>query len=170
MIFDPNATEPGGQRFDRNNENSFPVISERLSPGSDLNAGERPRVLLVEDEDDLRVLLGRVLVKRLCADVTLAVDGLDGVRRLRDREYELIVSDVRMPRLSGAALFDWTRTNRPDQAERFLFITGDPGSDENIAMLKSSGRTVLRKPILLADFERHCRRLLQPAARSAQAV
>jgi len=159
MIFDPNMTSPSGACSIQ--RSGFSVPRRGSEPkAADPVPQDRPRVLLVEDEDDLRVLLSKVISKRLSASVVSAVDGLDGVRQLRDHDFELIISDVRMPRLSGVALWNWTRANRPDLARRFLFITGDPGSDENRQALRESRRTVLNKPFSLAEFEMHCKRIL----------
>lgn len=156
MIDHPNACPP-----EPHDPSGYYVRPAYLKETGALPQMEKPQVLLVEDEDDLRLLLRRVLEKRLGASVVMAVDGLDGVRHLRDKEFSLIVSDVQMPRLSGVAFWDWTRTNRPAQAERFLFITGDPGSEENYRRLQESQRTVLAKPFGLDDFETQCRRVLE---------
>lgn len=156
MIDHPNACPP-----EPNDASGYFLQPGYAKAPGLLPTSGQPRVLLVEDEDDLRFLLRRVLEKRLGADVIMAVDGLDGVRHLRDKEFSLIVSDVQMPRLNGVAFWDWTRTNRPEQAERFLFITGDPGSTENHRRLRESQRTVLAKPFGLDDFETQCRRILE---------
>lgn len=155
MIDNPNACPPEPE-----DSIGYFVRPDYLKGTGALPHVVQPQVLLVEDEDDLRLLLRRVLEKRFGAKVTMAVDGLDGVRHLRDKEFDLIVSDVQMPRLNGVAFWDWTRTNRPAQAQRFFFITGDPGSEENHRRLEESQRTVLAKPFSLDAFETQCRRVL----------
>jgi len=59
-------------------------------------------VLIVDDEPHIRDLLGRYL-DRLGHTTTLAVDGTDGVRHVEDADYDLIVTDIRMPNKDGIA-------------------------------------------------------------------
>ncbi|MCW2615809.1 MAG: CheA signal transduction histidine kinase, partial [Frankiales bacterium] len=68
----------------------------------------RPRVLVVEDSVGVREL-ERVILEGAGYQVETAVDGLDGVARLRDDPADLVLSDVEMPGMDG---FDLTRTIR----------------------------------------------------------
>lgn len=63
----------------------------------------RPRVLFVDDSLSVRKVAEKFLVA-LGADVTLAVDGIDGMSRLRAGEFDLVFTDLEMPRLHGYEL------------------------------------------------------------------
>jgi two-component system chemotaxis response regulator CheY len=69
-------------------------MSESLRPSSTLTA------LVIEDDETCVDQAGAVL-RRLGLDVEHATDGLDGLQRCRAKRYDLIICDVRMPRLSG---------------------------------------------------------------------
>ncbi|OHD21082.1 MAG: hypothetical protein A2064_06280 [Spirochaetes bacterium GWB1_66_5] len=68
-------------------------------------------VLLVEDSITSRMLLKSIL-ENAGYEVSLAVDGIDAITRLRSGSYDLVVSDVQMPRMNG---FDLTAKIRLDK-------------------------------------------------------
>jgi two-component system, chemotaxis family, sensor histidine kinase and response regulator WspE len=77
---------------------------EKLTSRSDGQAGKRrKRVLVVDDSITVREAERQLLVNR-GYDVDIAVDGIDGLNSVRSTRYDLIVSDIDMPRLSGLEL------------------------------------------------------------------
>ena len=85
------------------------------------------RILIIEDDADVRETLGDALRGAGLA-VDLAVDGIDGLERLRAGPApSLILLDLRMPRLCGA---EFLRALRADEAHAHLpVITMTAGSD-----------------------------------------
>jgi two-component system, chemotaxis family, sensor kinase CheA len=69
----------------------------------DREAREQRSLLLVEDSLVIRTQMKRIL-EGAGYDVTVAIDGLDGLEKLRSNSIDLIVSDVEMPNLSGLEL------------------------------------------------------------------
>jgi DNA-binding response OmpR family regulator len=48
------------------------------------------------------------------------------LRLIRSEPVDLVISEVKMPgELNGIMLFEWLATERPELAERFIFVTGD---------------------------------------------
>jgi C4-dicarboxylate-specific signal transduction histidine kinase/ActR/RegA family two-component response regulator len=111
------------------------------------------RVLIVDDEEGVRKPMARFL-KRRGAEVEEAVDGVDALARLRARSADVILVDLRMPRMSGTELFARLEEERPELAARVLFLSGD------VSQLAAPGNTpvarerVLVKPVELAELER----------------
>ncbi len=71
------------------------------------------RVLIVEDEPTLAHMYGRAL--GLSGHrIDHAADGTEGLKALLSVEYDLVVSDIRMPGMSGLDLLDKARRLRPD--------------------------------------------------------
>ena len=64
--------------------------------------GEKPHILVVEDDVEMCYYLQRILEKQY--DVHVAKDGLDGWDKARERDPDLIVTDVMMPRMNGIEL------------------------------------------------------------------
>jgi CheY-like chemotaxis protein len=110
-------------------------------------AGAKPRTLLVvEDEPVLRRLFAGILSAEGRVDV--AADGIEALRLLRGRSYDLILTDIDMPRLDGIGLFQEVVARRPELAASFLFMTG--GSyEERAQWLDGDPIPVIRKPVPL---------------------
>jgi len=80
-------------------------------PTAEKNRKENKSVLIVEDSITARTLL-KTIVESAGYTVKTAVDGLDALAALKTEQFDLIVSDVEMPRMSG---FDLTAKVRADE-------------------------------------------------------
>jgi len=111
------------------------------------------RVLIVEDEEAVRRPMARYLTRR-GAVVDEAADGVEGLARLRAQSANVILADLRMPRMGGVELYAQLEEERPELAARVLFLSGD------VSQLAEPGNTpvprerVLVKPVELAELER----------------
>jgi DNA-binding NtrC family response regulator len=118
---------------------------------------ERPRILLAEDDDEMRRLLSATL-SRDGFEVIEAKDGNDLIRLIGDQLLEgkgdpgvdLIVSDIRMPGLTGMNVLAGLR--KVDWATPVLLITafGDKETHQEARRLGAAG--VFDKPFDLDDF------------------
>src|SRR5947207_639915 len=112
-------------------------------------------VLIVEDEEAVRRPMVRFLIRR-GARVDEAQDGAEALARLDGAggAADVIIADLRMPRMGGVELFARLEDTRPALASRVLFLSGD------ISQLAEPGNTpvsrerVLVKPVELAELER----------------
>jgi two-component system chemotaxis sensor kinase CheA len=84
----------------------------RTVPAATPSATPAKRILVVEDSITSRTLLKGIL-ESAGYDVKTAVDGIDGFTALRAEHFDLVVSDVEMPRMNG---FDLTARIRADRA------------------------------------------------------
>jgi two-component system NtrC family sensor kinase len=132
------------------------VVRRVLPPGADTSFRDC-RVLIVDDEEFVSGLVQETLRLKLGCQIDKATDGSKAIDRITSDDYDLIISDVRMPTLDGFGLLDWVRTNRPALVSRFLFITGDAGSVELNHRLETSEITVLRKPFDIETLLHVCR-------------
>jgi two-component system, chemotaxis family, sensor kinase CheA len=82
----------------------------------------KPKVLLVEDSIPIRTQMKRIL-ESAGYDVTATVDGLDGLNTLRDGQFDVIVSDVEMPNLTGLELTRQVRTFAEYEALPIILVT-----------------------------------------------
>lgn len=82
------------------------------------------RVLLVDDEDMLRRCTARILAE---FEVVCANSGAEALALLaQDSDFDAVLSDVMMPRMSGAELFARCHREHPRLAQRFVFASGNP--------------------------------------------
>ncbi|MFN3459309.1 MAG: response regulator, partial [Novosphingobium sp.] len=79
------------------------------------------RILLVEDEDTVRAVAERALVRQ-GYEVTTAADGEEGLEAIGKGKFDLVVSDVVMPTMDGPAMAREIRALRPELP--FLFMSG----------------------------------------------
>jgi two-component system chemotaxis response regulator CheY len=101
------------------------------------------RVLLVEDEADVRRFFARALAHvGPGVEVVTAVDGREALDRLRAEDFDLVLSDQRMPRMTGlellVALRRWSQVP-------FVLITADRSVAE--PAYAAGANEVLSKPI-----------------------
>jgi CheY-like chemotaxis protein len=79
-------------------------------------------------------------------EVTAAYNGAEALALLQTREFDLILSDVRMPAVGGPTFFEILQTTRPDLLPRVVFVTGDTVSKSTQEFLRRAGRPMLPKP------------------------
>ncbi|HEY3176053.1 MAG TPA: ATP-binding protein [Candidatus Polarisedimenticolia bacterium] len=108
--------------------------------------------LIVEDEPSVLEYQMEILRSLGVAPVG-ARSGDEAIEWLRRREFQVIVSDLRMPGgISGEELYQWVVDNLPSLASRFVFVTGDSASETTRAFLERAGRPYLMKPFAVEDY------------------
>jgi len=103
-------------------------------------------ILVVDDEKDVIEVLEEILSSD-SHTVTTAQSGAQAVSFLGTNEYDIILSDLRMPELDGPGLFKLMEEHHPAMCERIAFITGDTMSPRISRFLAVSGRPYIEKPI-----------------------
>jgi len=83
----------------------------------------RMHILLVDDNEDYLDVAREILE---CHGYTVhtALDGVEGCEVLASTDIDLIVSDIRMPRLDGLKLHAFARATEKYRQTKFIFITG----------------------------------------------
>jgi len=123
---------------------------------------ERKRLLIVDDEESVRELLLAVLEDEPF-DIDTACTGEEALSKGCQHDYDLIVTDLKMPGLSGAQFCDKLRQARPSDAPRFLFMTGDVLSAETQLFLDSTRSLCMLKPFDIAHAKGTVQRVLAAA-------
>ena len=116
-------------------------------------SGAGAAVLVVEDEAALGAAVAEAL-RDAGFDVERAGDGLEALERVRQRAFDLIVCDLKMPRLDGMAFYRELETVDAALARRILFVTGDVAGTDAGRFLEDSGCRWLAKPFRLRDLLR----------------
>ncbi|MCC7054084.1 MAG: response regulator [Gemmatimonadaceae bacterium] len=111
-------------------------------------------LLIVDDEVTIRNALRRFFVRRGWAVVD-AADGEQARALLLDGAhvgagFDAIITDMRMPHLTGIALHQCVHERCPAVAQRFIFSSGDTGDDASTGYIRGSDCAVLQKPFDLA--------------------
>jgi len=93
--------------------------------------------------------------------VETAGSGEAALKLILERDYDVIVSDWKMPGLNGINLYHELLERRPAAARRMLFMTGDVIKDSFQQFLKQNARTCLPKPFALREFHAAVASILQ---------
>jgi CheY-like chemotaxis protein len=97
--------------------------------------------------------VGKILVRQGYL-VQTAADGEGALHRLAGERFDLIISDWKMPGLSGQQFFERLLESDGESAKRMVFMTGDILSEKTEKFLKEHGKTCLPKPFSLAEFHK----------------
>jgi len=137
----------------------LPVSGSAL-PATPVARGQAPAstipgasILVVEDETALATAVVDAL-QDAGYTATRAADGEEALAKLKGDSFDLVICDLRMPRLDGKALYRTLATMSPGLAKRVVFVTGDVAGTEAEQFLEESGCRWLAKPFRLADLLR----------------
>jgi signal transduction histidine kinase/BarA-like signal transduction histidine kinase len=129
----------------------------RMTGSSDV--GKSAAVLLVEDERALALAVSEALMDA-GLEVDHAGDGEEALARVRQSSYDLVICDLKMPKVDGMALYRAIAAASPVLARRVIFVTGDVAGADTERFLEESGCRWLAKPFRLADLLRNVREAL----------
>jgi two-component system NtrC family sensor kinase len=116
-------------------------------------------VLLVEDERALATAVVEALTEAGLR-VDHAGDGEEALARVRQNRYDVVICDLKMPRVDGITLYRAIATASPTLARRVIFVTGAVAGPDAERFLEESGCRWLSKPFRLADLLRNVREAL----------
>jgi len=119
----------------------------------------RARILVVDDEDFVRSVIIDVLAT-LGHQVDAASGGAEALRRCEQMRYDLIVSDLRMPKMDGTALYQALRDKYGSAMPRMIFVTGQAHSLDYAGFLGIAGVPVLAKPFTVDRLQEAVSRTL----------
>jgi two-component system NtrC family sensor kinase len=113
--------------------------------------GESLRILVVDDDPHILHYM-RATLESWGHHVDVASDGTEAVERALAHPFDVIICDLRMPRLGGREMYQSLAAEHPHIAERVIFATGDTVRGDTLQFLESLGRPFLHKPFTLAEL------------------
>lgn len=111
------------------------------------------RILVVDDEQVLAELLAELLAA-LGHEAVTCCSALRALELMEVEEFDLILSDFRMPIMNGREFFERVTKTRPELAKRIVFLTGDVVTPETRAFMEGTGNPHLPKPFRLDSVGR----------------
>ena len=120
-------------------------------------------VLIVEDETALASAMTESFVDAGFL-VDRAGDGEEGMARLEGGHYDLIICDLKMPRMDGMQFYRALTDYYPEMTSRILFVTGDVIATDAERFLAESGCRWLPKPFRLSELLRVSRDVVSKAS------
>ena len=108
-----------------------------------------PRILIVDDEEDLCVRIKRVLEKK-GYQAAIAYDGVEGWDYFKNNRVDMAIVDIRMPKMSGLEMLKKCQEISDDFVS--IIITGHGNHEKAIEALKLGALNYLRKPVSLEEL------------------
>ncbi|WP_300671145.1 sigma-54 dependent transcriptional regulator [Soonwooa sp.] len=104
------------------------------------------KILIVEDEKAISGVLHSILSEELTDyEFEIANDGLEALKILEKEDFSLVISDIKMPKLSGTELLKETMQIKPETT--FVMISGHADIDTAVSCLKDGAYDFISKPI-----------------------
>ena len=104
------------------------------------------KILIVEDEKAISGVLQSILSEELPEyEFIIAEDGLEGFKQIEKEDFALVVSDIKMPKVSGTELLRQALQIKPDTT--FVMISGHADIDTAVDCLKVGAYDFISKPI-----------------------
>ena len=126
---------------------------------------DRPRVLVVDDEKVIRDMLAEFLGME-GYDVRTAEDGLAAVTELKKEQFDLVLSDLKMPRMGGIALLEEIAKTSPDALT--VIMTGFGTVETAIDAMKRGAYDYVLKPFKLDEVVHVVQRGLEKQRMAAE--
>jgi len=111
----------------------------------------RARILVVDDDP----MMTQLVTDMLSLDgyrVETVPNGVAALEKVQVRPYDLILTDLHMPELDGAALYRELTRRQAHPPRRIIFLTGTAGESEAHRLVQETGLPVLRKPFNVVDL------------------
>jgi PAS domain S-box-containing protein len=128
------------------------VIPDPAGPRKAHRLTEKRSALVVDDERAVRQSLERLLHSRRFS-VDLAHDGEAASALLNTRQYDVVLCDVRMPKMGGIALYRFIHSFHPENVKGFGFISGDIMNAEVQRFVEHSQIPLLSKPFTAEQLD-----------------
>jgi CheY-like chemotaxis protein len=80
---------------------------------------------------------------------------------LSEYEYDLVITDFKMPQMSGRELYYWIRDQRPHLTKRIIFVTGDTVSTETRSFFDQNCTLFLAKPFKIEEVKEAIQQVLE---------
>ena len=98
------------------------------------------KLLIVDDSTMLRDMLSYALNEGGYTDVTESIDGVDGLSKAKETQYDLIISDVNMPNMDGLTMVSEIR-KLPQYSKTPILVLTTERSDDMKTKGKQAGAT-----------------------------
>jgi DNA-binding response OmpR family regulator len=117
---------------------------------------KRKTILVIEDDPNVLSMMEKHLASEGYAVLT-AADGMEGLKKLGSETYDLVITDIVMPYVSGVGLVSVIKEKQPHIP--VIAITGY-GKEPEAAAMEKKADIVLTKPFMMSVLKEHIMQLL----------
>ena len=110
------------------------------------------KALIIDDNKTLRRMF-QMFLENMGFESDTAENGSVAFQRIQSADYDIIITDMKMPIINGMDFYQLVSSYRPYMLERIVFSTGDAFNPEYEDFFQKSSCPVLYKPFSLSDLE-----------------
>ena len=118
----------------------------------------RQSVLSVDDDGELRELLHE-LIREMGHDSVTATDGVDALEKMKEKQFDIVITDINMPRLDGVGLIKRIASDFTDTD--VIAITGFQTEYNYTDIIALGASDFISKPINIDEFEAKIKRIVR---------
>lgn len=146
---------------DASSANGDPRTARDARPSPAIHAGRRPRILVADDNADMRDYVARLLGGEYAVEA--AADGAAALDAVRREPPDLVLSDVMMPRLDGFGLLRALRADPATVGVPVVLLSARAGEESRIEGMQAGADDYLVKPFSARELQVRVAALLQVA-------
>jgi DNA-binding NtrC family response regulator len=121
-------------------------------------AEKMKRILVVDDEENARIALSKILTRE-GYDVVSAGNGYEALNYLRGKEVELIITDINMPEMNGMTFL--RELNRSHPASNVIMITAYGEVESYIEAMNLGAFEYINKPVKFEELNKIIRKIFK---------
>jgi DNA-binding NtrC family response regulator len=110
----------------------------------------RPRMLIVDDEEDIRTSFAAHFLARMDCDLDVRANGAEAIRDLDSREYQVLILDLHMPGVDGLTVLAHAKQKYPQIIALVVTRLDDPVKTKAVEDL---GAIYVSKPVTLKALQ-----------------
>lgn len=119
---------------------------------------ERPKILVVDDEEDILNIL-KFLLEKEGYEVDTAPNGEEALKKVERNTYDIVLTDLRMPGIDGMTVLEKTKEIRP--STEVVIMTAYASIESAVEAIKKGATDYLVKPFINEDLKMRIRRILE---------
>lgn len=120
------------------------------------------KILIVDDFATLRMSLKSVLEQLGYPEMDEAKDGQEAIDKLKEKDYDLIISDIDMPVMNGFELLDYFKKDDNLKNIPVIFITAEAEREKIVESIKAGLDAYITKPFSISTLQQKIENIFNP--------
>jgi two-component system chemotaxis response regulator CheY len=120
------------------------------------------KILMVDDFATLRMSLKSVLEQLGYPEMDEAKDGQEAIDKLKEKDYDLIISDIDMPVMNGFELLDYVKKDDNLKNIPVIFITAEAEREKIVESIKAGLDAYITKPFSISTLQQKIENIFNP--------
>ena len=124
------------------------------------SGGKTRRILVIEDEKAICEVF-MIVLKSEGFEVDIAGNGKLAEEKVKEKNYDLIIVDIRTPIMNGKEFYQSIIENKPEMSKRIIFTTGDVMEGDTVNFIRQVNKPCLAKPFTPTELREMVREVLK---------